>query len=65
MPSFFQVFRGVSKGVGGGEGALGPNAQNFRGVKFSFALHLILGGKLHICGRDDLFFALQIRFLTL
>ena len=37
------------------EGALGPNAQNFCGVQFSFALHLILGEKLHICGFDDLF----------
>ena len=51
-------------------GARGPpqtNAQNFRDVKLIkgqsegvmthfFALHLILGGKLDICGRFDLFF---------
>ena len=60
MPIFFRC-----SGVYLGRGALGPNAQNFRGVKFFFALHLILSGKLHICGRDDLFFAFQIRFLTL
>ena len=56
------MFRGVSRGGGGG-GALGPNAQNFRGVKFFFALHLILGGKVHICGRDDLF--LLFKFASL
>ena len=27
---------------------------------FFFALHLILGGKLDMCGRDDLFFALHL-----
>ena len=54
-------FSGVQARIQGGRRA----AQSFRGVKFSFALHLILGGKLHSCGRDDLFFALQIRFLTL
>ena len=37
MPIFFQVFRDVSKGGGGG-GPLGPNAQSFCGVKCFFLL---------------------------
>ena len=43
-------------------GPLEPNAQNFRGVKFFFPLHLILGGKLHICGRDDVFLLFKVAF---
>ena len=59
MSSFF---RRSGAYPGGGGGALGPNAQNFRGVKFSFALHLILGRKLLICGRDDLFLLFKFVF---
>ena len=29
-------------------------------ITFFFALHLILGGNLDICGLDDLFFALHL-----
>ena len=58
MPSFFFRCSEVYPGGGG----LGPNAQNFRGVKFFFALHLVLGGKLHICGRDDLFLLFKFAF---
>ena len=53
------MFRGVSRG------AAGAKYTKLSRCKIFFALHLILGGKLHICGRDDLFFALQNRFLTM
>ena len=34
--------------------------QVLRGAASFFALHLTLGGKVGICGRDNLFFALHL-----
>ena len=46
---FFRVYRGVSRGA-----AVAKNTK-LSWCKVFLALHLILGGKSHICGRDDLF----------
>ena len=61
MPSIF-FFRCLGAYPGG---AAEAKCTKLSGCSFFFALYLILGGKLHSWGRDDLFFALQIRFLTL
>ena len=54
MPSFF--FR--CSGVYPGEGGAGVKCKKLMWCKVFFAFHLILSGKLHICGRDNLFFLL-------
>ena len=58
MPSFFQVFRGISRG----EGRWDQMHKTFEAFFFFFGLYLILGGKLHICGHDDLFLLFKFAF---
>ena len=61
MPRFLLSVQGRIRGGGGRWGQMHKTFV----VQSFFALHLILGVKLHICGRNDHFFGLQIRFLTL